>query len=196
MTKHNKAKPAGSLRIIAGKWRGRKLAVLDLAGLRPTSDRIRETVFNWLQPHLGAAVCLDLYAGTGALGLEAASRGASKVSLVELDAKAAQQLRAHCQLLSAELCHVHNQSAIEFLNQNQQQYDIVFIDPPYQHDCWTEIARQLVQSQSLVDKALIYLEYPARMTKPNLPVQWQLIKEKKAGAVNYCLFQNTTEQTA
>ncbi|MCL4134905.1 UNVERIFIED_CONTAM: hypothetical protein GTU68_023876, partial [Idotea baltica] len=194
--KQNKAKPAGSLRIIAGKWRGRKLAVLDHLGLRPTPDRIRETVFNWLQPTIGSATCLDLYAGSGAMGFEAASRGASKVSLVELDGKVAQQLTAHCQLLAAEQCQVHTQAATDFLKQNQHQYNIVFIDPPYQFDYWTGIAEQLVQSKCLAEKALIYLEYPAYIAKPALPAQWHLIKEKKAGAVNYCLFENTTELIA
>jgi len=192
--KDNRVKATGSLRIIAGQWRGRKLAVLDLAGLRPTSDRIRETVFNWLQPHLGAANCLDLYAGTGALGLEAASRGAEKVTLVELNAKAATQLQSHCQTLSATQCQVHTQAASDFLEQNQQQYDIVFIDPPYQGNYWSDIAQQLMTNNSLAENALIYLEYPKQVAMPILPTQWQLIKEKKAGAVNYCLFQNITSQ--
>ena len=187
------SKALGQLRIIAGSWRGRKLAVLDLEGLRPTPDRVRETVFNWLQPHLGQSRCLDLFAGTGALGLEAASRGAGHVSLVELNSKAAMQLRTHCQTLSAEQCEVHLQAATDFLNQHQQQYDIVFIDPPYQSDYWSEVAEQLIATGSLADDALIYLEYPRQFDKPLLPAQWQLIKEKKAGAVNYCLFRNTTE---
>jgi 16S rRNA (guanine966-N2)-methyltransferase len=190
--KENKVKAPGSLRIIAGHWRGRKLAVLDLAGLRPTSDRIRETLFSWLQPHLGSANCLDLYAGTGALGLEAASRGAGNVTLVELSTKAATQLQSHCQTLNATQCQVHKQSAADFLSQNQQQYDIVFIDPPYQGDYWSDIAQQLMLSNSLAENALIYLEYPKQTALPALPIEWQLIKEKKAGAVNYCLFQNTT----
>lgn len=187
------SKALGQLRIIAGSWRGRKLAVLDLEGLRPTPDRVRETVFNWLHPHLGQSRCLDLFAGTGALGLEAASRGAEHVSLVELNSKAAMQLGTHCQTLSAEQCEVHNQAASDFLNQNQQQYDIVFIDPPYQSDYWSEVAEQLIATGSLAGDALIYLEYPTQLDKPVLPAQWQLIKEKKAGAVNYCLFRNTTE---
>ena len=193
MVKLNKTKTQGQLRIIAGSWRGRKLAVLDLEGLRPTSNRVRETVFNWLQSHLGQSRCLDLFAGTGALGLEAASRGAEHVSLVELNSKAAMQLRTHCQTLLAEQCEVHNQAVTDFLNQNQQQYDVVFIDPPYQSHYWSEVAEQLIATGSLADDALIYLEYPTQLNKPVLPTQWQLIKEKKAGAVNYCIFRNSTE---
>ena len=194
MIKENKVKAAGSLRIIAGRWRGRKLAVLDLEGLRPTSDRIRETVFNWLQPYVGSAHCLDLYAGTGALGLEAASRGAEKVTLVEMNAKATVQLESHCQALSAKQCQIYNQAASDFLSQNKQQYDIIFIDPPYQGDFWSDIAQQLMNTNSVADNALIYVEYPEHIAMPTLPAQWQLMKEKKAGAVNYFLFQNTTSQ--
>ena len=194
MAKQNKLKTSGSLRIIAGRWRGRKLTVLDLEGLRPTSDRIRETLFNWLQPTIGQANCLDLFAGSGALGLESASRGAQKVTLVELDAKAAQQLRHNCQQLAADNCQLVNQDAATFLSNNSEQYDIVFIDPPYQTDLWTPIAQQLVTQKCLSANALIYLEYPSHINQPLLPTHWQLIKEKKAGAVNYCLFKNTVEQ--
>lgn len=194
MAKQNKLKTTGSLRIIAGRWRGRKLPVLDLDGLRPTSDRIRETLFNWLQPTISLASCLDLFAGSGALGLEAASRGAKKVTLVEFDAKAAEQLRNNCQQLAADNCQLVNQDAATFLSSNCGQYDIVFIDPPYQADLWTPIAQQLVSQKCLSANALIYLEYPSHINQPSLPTHWQLIKEKKAGAVNYCLFKNTLEQ--
>ena len=103
------------------------------------------------------------------------------------------QLRTHCQTLSAEQCEVNLQAATDFLNQHQQQYDIVFIDPPYQSDYWSDVAEQLIATGSLADDALIYLEYPTQLNKPALPTQWQLIKEKKAGAVNYCIFRNSTE---
>jgi len=195
VAKQNKLKSTGNLRIIAGRWRGRKLNVLDVEGLRPTSDRIRETVFNWLQPTLGQAKCLDLFAGSGALGFEAASRGAESVTLVELNTKAAQQLQHNCQQLAADNCQPIHQDAMLFLSANREQYDIVFIDPPYQADLWSSIAQQLVLQHSLSANALIYLEYPSHITRPELPIHWQLMKEKKAGAVNYCLFQNRIEQT-
>jgi len=184
----------GSLRIIAGRWRGRKLNVPELDGLRPTSDRIRETVFNWLQPTLGEAHCLDLFAGSGALGFEAASRGAERVTLVELNAKAVQQLQYNSEQLAADNCQLVHQDAMLFLSTHQEQYDIVFIDPPYQADLWTPIAQQLVLQNSLSANALIYLEYPTDISRPMLPTQWQLMKEKRAGAVNYCLFKNKIEQ--
>jgi len=183
-------KGAGVLRIIAGKWRGRKLEIIDAEGLRPTSDRIRETVFNWLQSEVGNARCLDLYAGTGALGLEAASRGAEQVTLIEANQQAARQLKSHCDVLQATQCEVHAETALAFLAHNDAQYDIVFIDPPYQANAWTEVAEQLVRTGALADKALIYIEYPKSVSKPELPTQWQLLKEKKAGAVNYALYQH------
>ncbi len=188
--KNNKHNALGSLRIIAGRWRGRKLTVLDSDGLRPTADRIRETLFNWLQADVGFSHCLDLYAGTGALGLEAASRGAKNVTLVEADPKVAQQLTQHCQTLQADNCQVLNQSAMTFLTQNQQQYDIVFIDPPYQDLAWDSITKQLIDTNALAENALIYVEYPRTVTSLALPSEWQLLKEKTAGEVNYALYQH------
>lgn len=190
MAKQNKIKSANSLRIIAGKWRGRKLSFPDIDGLRPTPDRVRETVFNWLQPIIGDARCLDLFAGSGALGFEAASRGAQSVDMVELDTQAFQQLNTNRQQLLATQCHVLNQTAQTFLGNNKQQYDVVFIDPPYQADLWSEIANMIDHNNLLVAKGLVYLECPAKKTLPVLPEHWQLLKEKKAGEVRYCLYIN------
>lgn len=192
MPKQNKAS-RGSLRIIGGQWRGRKLDIVDLEGLRPTANRIRETLFNWLQTDIGLSHCLDLYAGTGALGLEAASRGAKQVTLLEVNQQAAKQLQTHCDALDAGQCQVINTTAMGFLAQNKQQYDIVFIDPPYQDNAWSEVAQQLMSTQALADQALIYIEYPTAMDTPELPQQWQLLKEKKAGAVQYALYQHTKD---
>jgi 16S rRNA (guanine966-N2)-methyltransferase len=187
---NKKNNQAGILRIIAGKWRGRKIHFPDVESLRPTPDRIRETLFNWLQNKIGDSRCLDLFSGSGALGLEAASRGASHVDLIELDNQAVRQLQENCQQLSAEQCQVIQSTAQDFLTVNFQQYDIVFIDPPFQANLWTEIADLLVKNKILVDNALIYLECPKKQDLPELPLQWQLIKEKTAGDVRYCLFSN------
>ena len=195
MTKQNRQKVAGTLKIIGGRWRGRKLTVIDLEGLRPTPNRVRETLFNWLQFSLSGANCLDLFAGTGALGLEAASRGAEKITLVEFNTQAAEQLSKNCQQLGADNYQLVNEDAVTFLSSGQEQYDIVFIDPPYKLEMWSEIASQLVSQDSLSLNALIYVEFPLAATKPLLPSKWQLIKEKKAGGVNYCLFRNTVRQT-
>ena len=195
MAKQIKLKVAGTLRIIGGRWRGRKLTVIDSEGLRPTPSRVRETLFNWLQFSLSGANCLDLFAGTGALGLEAASRGVEKITLVEFNAGTAEQLSKNCQQLGADNYQLVNKDAVTFLSGDQDQYDIVFIDPPYKLEIWSEIAEQLVSQDCLSLNALIYVEYPLTAIKPLFPLEWQLIKEKKAGGVNYCLFKNTVGQT-
>ena len=195
MAKQNN-KQKGQLRIIAGRWRGRKLSIPTVEGLRPTPDRVRETVFNWLQPVMGSARCLDLFAGSGALGFEAVSRGAEHVTMVELDVSAAKQLRENCLLLATQCCQVENKTAQQFIATNSQQYDIVFIDPPYQANLWTEIAKLLVEKNSLVDNATIYLECSSKGDLPELPDHWQLIKDKQAGEVRYCLFLNNVGDAA
>lgn len=190
MAKQSKNHKTGQCRIIAGKWRGRKLAIADVEGLRPTPDRVRETVFNWLQADIGDAHCLDLFAGSGVLGFEAASRGAKSVTMVELNYLASKRLRENCDLLSAEHCRVESKTAQQFLASNTERYDIVFIDPPYSANLWTEVAMQLVENNSLADNAVIYLECPSKTDLPELPKHWQLIKDKQAGGVRYCLFLN------
>lgn len=189
MAKQNKTIKAGNLRIIGGIWRGRKLGFPDVEGLRPTGDRVRETVFNWLQPVLGDSRCLDLFAGSGALGLEAASRGASEVVLVETDRSAYQLLQSNLASLNASQCQLFHGRAEQFLMSQNQAFDVVFIDPPYQSNVWTEIAQLLTAKNLLNDGARIYLEYPRRQDMPDLPSSWHLLKEKKAGDVKYCLFE-------
>ncbi len=188
MAKQNKAKQSGVVRLIAGKWRGRKLNFPDCDGLRPTPDRVRETIFNWLQSDMGDAQCLDLFAGSGALGFEAASRGAERVTLIESNPEATLQLQLNSRILSAVNCRVENTTAQQFLAANSMQYDIVFIDPPYQADFLQEVANQLVETNALKDRAKIYLECSSKEDLPRYPDHWQLIKDKKAGEVRYCLF--------
>ncbi|NQY26903.1 MAG: 16S rRNA (guanine(966)-N(2))-methyltransferase RsmD [Piscirickettsiaceae bacterium] len=190
MAKQNKLKQIGQCRIVAGKWRGRKLAIADVEGLRPTPDRVRETVFNWLQSYIGNAVCLDLFAGSGALGFEAISRGAEHVTMVELNTRAVKQLQDNCQILSADNCQIEQQTAQQFIAKTTLQYDLVFIDPPYQADLWTEIAQQLVDNKVLNDNAKIYLECSSKGELPLLPDSWSLLKDKTSGEVRYCLFEN------
>lgn len=180
---------AGKLRLIAGKWRGRKLAIADVEGLRPTPDRVRETVFNWLQATVGGARCLDLFAGSGALGFEAASRGAKSVVLVESNTYASKILRENMTAMSAVQCLVENKTAQQFIAQTTKQYDLVFIDPPYQAELWTEIAQQLVENKVLADNAFIYLECPSKGELPTVPESWTVLKDKIAGDVRYCLFE-------
>ncbi|MFT7414600.1 MAG: 16S rRNA (guanine966-N2)-methyltransferase [Methylophagaceae bacterium] len=195
MAKLNKHQYAGQLRIIGGKWRGRKLNFPDVEGLRPTPDRVRETLFNWLQDKIGNARCLDLFAGSGAFGFEAASRGAESVTMVESDPVASKQLQSHCQLLTAANCNVESKTAQQFLISSLQQFDIVFIDPPYKSNLWSEIAAQLMTHAVLADNAYIYLECPTKDELPILPAQWHIIKDKKAGGVRYCLFTHNLGDT-
>ncbi|WP_237067862.1 16S rRNA (guanine(966)-N(2))-methyltransferase RsmD [Microbulbifer guangxiensis] len=174
------------LRIIGGEWRGRKLQFAPVEGLRPTGDRLRETLFNWLQFRVPGARCLDLFAGSGALGLEALSRGAAAVDFVELNRLAAQTLREQLQLLQCERGRVHNCSAAQFLQGAGGNYDIAFVDPPFAGDLWTETLAGLVPQLS--PRALVYVEAP-KTTALEVPPSWQLLKEKRAGQVCMRLLQ-------
>jgi 16S rRNA (guanine966-N2)-methyltransferase len=162
-------------------------------GLRPTTDRVKETVFNWLMPYIAQANCLDCFAGSGGLGFEALSRGAEQVTLVELNRGAAKQLLANKQLLQADNLTVINSDALAFIKEDaikseqQQPYDLVFLDPPFRQQL-VEQAAQLLNNYGLADQAMIYVEMEAESTQ-ELPANWQLLKEKVAGQVVYQLYQ-------
>ncbi|NCF13920.1 MAG: 16S rRNA (guanine(966)-N(2))-methyltransferase RsmD [Gammaproteobacteria bacterium] len=179
---------AGRLRIVAGNWRSRLLDIADVEGLRPTSERIRETLFNWLTPHLHGARCLDLYAGTGALGLEALSRGAASAVFVERDPVAERQLRKNIELLGAENAEIIPSGALEFLRSAAPTpFDIIFLDPPYAGNLLGETCRLLADTHQLADDALIYLEDERSRGEPDLPRTWTVLKDKTAGKVRYML---------
>jgi 16S rRNA (guanine966-N2)-methyltransferase len=181
---------SGKLRIIAGEWRSRQLPVLDLPGLRPTTDRVRETLFNWLQNDIAGVRCLDLFAGSGALGFEAASRGAASVTLLELQAAAADQLAANIQLLQAQNIQLVRADALDWLAQYQgEPFDLVFLDPPFASGLLEPAMRCLHQQQLLSSDACVYIECDAGQTLPELPPGWQLTKQKKAGQVSYYLIR-------
>jgi 16S rRNA (guanine966-N2)-methyltransferase len=179
---------AGRLRIVAGNWRSRLLDVADVEGLRPTGERIRETLFNWLAPHIGGAHCLDLFAGTGALGLEALSRGASDVVFVEQSPAAAKQLRTNIELLEARGATVLQQNASDYVRDGPgRRFDIVFLDPPFAAGLIEESCRSLAGAQLLADGALVYIEQDRSRTEPDLPPGWRVLKNKTAGNVRYML---------
>ena len=182
----------GQLRIIAGLWRGRKLGFLEREGLRPTTDRVRETLFNWLQMELPGSRCLDLFAGSGALGIEAASRGAAKVVMVDSDSETVNMLRRNTDLLSAPQIEVTHHDAISFLQSCDQVFDIVFIDPPYRSDLIAQCCELLENKQCLSDRAKIYIECDASndlsKNSNGLPDNWQCLKRKTAGQAGYHLF--------
>jgi len=182
----------GHIRIIAGQHRGRKLPVLIADGLRPTTDRVKETVFNWLMPYVQDANCLDCFAGSGGLGFEAMSRGAESLTLVELNKAAAQQLKDNKALLKIDNIQVVQQSALDFLQVNQQNFSLVFIDPPFRKGL-AQQAAELLSVKGLDDDALIYVEMEAETNSQVMPSHWQLLKEKVAGQVVYRLYQNSAK---
>lgn len=188
----------GRLRIIAGLWRGSKLDFPDRQDLRPTTDRVRETVFNWLQADIAGSRCLDLFAGSGALGFEAASRGASSVLLLDNDQATVAMLEGNCRRLDAKQVQVVCDDAIKFLGTDkpptEQNYDIVFVDPPYQSGLLGSCCRLLEQGHWLANHAKIYLECDARDTLTDLPGNWHCQKSKKAGQVGYQLYTRDNNQ--
>ena len=181
---------SGRLRIVAGNWRSRLLDIAHVEGLRPTSERIRETLFNWLAPHIHGARCLDLYAGTGALGLEALSRGAANAVFVETHRVAAQQLKKNVEQLKADMATVLHQDALDYLHSiPDRKFDIVFLDPPFAADLLDETCRLLERKELLAEGALVYLEQDRSKAEPKLPDGWQVQKNKTAGNVRYMLVQ-------
>jgi len=185
---HNKKAQTGNIRIIAGKHRGRKLPVLAAEGLRPTTDRVKETVFNWLTPYIPSAHCLDCYAGAGSLGFEALSRGAEQVTLIELNKAAAKQLQVNKLLLNSGNIEVKHGDVLAFLKEKSDQtFDIVFIDPPFHQNLVSQTTQLLAQGW-LSKQALVYVETEIE-AEQLLPDNWQLLKEKIAGQVAYRLYQ-------
>ncbi|MBU3693429.1 MAG: 16S rRNA (guanine(966)-N(2))-methyltransferase RsmD [Rhodocyclaceae bacterium] len=196
----------GELRIIGGQWRRRRLPIVAVEGLRPTSDRVRETLFNWLGQYLSGLRCLDLFAGSGALGLEAASRGAATVALVEADPRAARQLLAHCATLHAgPAVRVLQGDALQFLLQPRllhgpdpspdadpaPAFDVVFLDPPYALGLLPHCLAAL--PPLLAPDARVYIEDAAPLLAPE---GWELLREDRAGRVHYGLLRCTLPASA
>ncbi|WP_312705425.1 16S rRNA (guanine(966)-N(2))-methyltransferase RsmD [Stenotrophomonas lactitubi] len=181
----------GQVRIIGGRWRNTRLPVPTLPGLRPSSDRVRETLFNWLTPKLGGARVLDLFAGSGALGLEAVSRGAAHATLVERDAQLARNLSAAVAKLQAgDSVTVAQADALRWLQgASAQQADLVFIDPPFADGLWQDVLAQL--PRHLAADAWLYLESPASHV-PVLPPEWLLHRDGSTREVRFALYRRAT----
>ena len=181
------ARAAGSVRIIGGEWRGTRLPVADRDGLRPTADRVRETLFNWLQPMLPGARVLDLFAGTGALGLEAVSRGAREAVLVERDPQLAEGLRQlAAKLPGGERVQVVCADALTWLQAARGGFDLVFLDPPFTGDLWVPALVGL--DGRLADQAWLYVESP--VSSPNVPGRaWRPHREGQTREVRYALYR-------
>ncbi len=175
---------ANKVRIIGGIWRSRQIHFTPLPGLRPTPDRVRETLFNWLAPLLADKRCLDLYAGSGALGFEALSRGASQVVMVESNRVAARALADNAARLGAEHLEIVARDALEYLVAVQNKFDIVFLDPPFRQGQLERALQAL--PPALSDEALVYVESEAGAAPAP---DWQVFKQGKAGKVSFRLLK-------
>lgn len=189
-----------TVRIIAGKWRSQKIGFPDLQGLRPTSDRIRETLFNWLQLDIAGQDCLDLFAGSGACGIEALSRGAARVLFIDSSKLAAASLLTNLKALRAENFSLLNTDALAWLRgpdtPDNNCFGIVFIDPPFGSDLALTACALLEQKQLLKPAARIYIELESKLDRQQLPANWQVIREKKSGQVYYYLCNRNEHSTA
>jgi 16S rRNA (guanine966-N2)-methyltransferase len=189
---------ANRLRIIGGRWRGSKLNFPNIAAIRPTPDRVRETLFNWLQAEVNDARCLDLFAGSGALGLEALSRGASAVTFVDREAAIGKYLRETLQRLDCNQGEVVIADAMHYLTQHPTTFDLIFLDPPFAASANDRILPALfaqLEQGWLAPQALIYMECPADVGSPDSlgswPASWTLHRSKQAGHVGYHLARRT-----
>lgn len=183
----------GKVRIIAGSLKGSRLPVHVAPGLRPTLDRVRETVFNWLAPYMQDSACLDLFAGSGALGFEAHSRGAGRVVLLEQDAKLTKSLAAQAERLRiAHGIEIERADALAYLSQPApEKFDIVFVDPPFALSCWEEVFVKLAGNQWTKPGGLVFFETPKNIAV-TVPNSWTLWRESHAGDVDFRLYQVNT----
>jgi len=172
------------VRIIGGEMRSRVISFPDAEGLRPTPDRVRETLFNWLGQTLYGRTCLDLFAGSGALGFEAASRGAERVVMVERNPAVCEALRENLKKFGCTNVFVHCRDGLEFISRDDQRFDVIFLDPPFSGDHLPGLLEIL--PQHLADKGMLYLESGAPIV---VPLPWQVVKSGKAGQVNYQLLK-------
>lgn len=198
MKKRSQRKPtarnnnAGVVRIIGGDFRGRKLPVLDAEGLRPTSDRVRETLFNWLQFDIAGANCLDLFSGSGALGFEAISRGAASLTMLELNKENARQLSVNLKTLGIENVHLHQADSLVWLQQQADQaYDVIFIDPPFHQQMVQPVIDLLFANGYVNDNTRLYIEQEKALDWPLMPDNWHFHKEKVTSQVRFALFIKT-----
>lgn len=182
------SRTSSKIRIIGGQWRGRKLPVPDADGLRPTGDRMRETLFNWLTPYITSARCLDAYAGTGALGIEALSRGAAYTDFVEINNNTATYLNENLKHLNCENNAVHCSKFTQWQPRDNTKFDIVFIDPPFDNKLWQDSIEHLITKIPLTDGAIIYMESQKgeTFTTPN---SWKMYKNKSTKQVNATLYK-------
>ena len=178
------------MRLIGGSHGGRRLQFPAAMGLRPTAERVRETLFNWLQQDIARVNCLDLFAGSGALGFEAASRGAAQVTMIESQRNVFRSLQQNSSLLQTqELVRLIHSDALRWLQGVAEMYQVVFLDPPFNSKLMQPVIDQLEHGGWLMPEALIYLEQDVHEELPRLPDSWHIMRDKSAGQVRYQLVQ-------
>lgn len=182
-------KGSGQFRIIAGEWRGRKLPIADLPGLRPTSDRVRETVFNWISMYVPGAKVLDCFSGSGALALEALSRGATSATMLEKAGAAAQTLKSNLNTLKSSKGHVINTDSLTWLQQKApHSFDLIFLDPPFRMGLLEETCTLLEENGYVDENSLIYIEVEKELSPVPVSENWQMLKSKAAGQTSFMLW--------
>ena len=175
------------MRIIGGVWRGRRIEFAHAAEVRPTPDRVRETLFNWLQLRVAGSRCLDLYAGSGALGIEALSRGAKSVVFVDSAAAAVREIEKTLARFGCDRARFVTGDAGRFLRTERQSFDIIFLDPPFSRRALADDCRVIAERGLLAPGGVVYLEGPAAGGVPDLPAGWEILRSKEAGEVGYHL---------
>ena len=190
VTRRNNSKNRGKVRITSGEWKNRNLEVPDIDGLRPTSERVRETLFNWLMPSIHKSVCLDLFAGSGSLGFEALSRGAKHCTFVEKSKLAFSQIKTTRTSLNAVNSEVHNCDAIDFLSSvHNHNFNLVFLDPPFSDDYLISSIESIHEYQLVSSGGYIYIEFNKNNDLFDLPDNWSVIRKKIYGNVCFILIE-------
>lgn len=182
------------VKIIGGNWRSRKIQFSDRADLRPTPNRVRETLFNWLAPYINSMKCLDLFAGSGALSFEALSRGASHATMVDRSFQAINNLKKNAAILNANCDFYCLQFSTSLDNPFKHHFDLVFLDPPF-HKNLVSPCCQWLEQNCLAEHAFIYIENEKTLGCPKVPENWQLLRHKTAGEVCYSLFQRVGKES-
>ena len=179
-----------NLRIIGGVWRSRRVHFINSKKIRPTPDRVRETLFNWLANHIVGALCLDLFAGSGTLAFEAVSRGAKHAILVEEDAKIVAQLKQQKEIFQTNAAVIKHQNALKYIQADTKQYDIIFLDPPFNSDLLEKTVSLLIERQLLSSKGLLYVESAANQSVSEPLITLTCVREKISGEVRYALYSH------
>lgn len=187
------SKHSGTVRIISGRFRGRKLSVLDLQGLRPTTDKNKEMLFSWLMPFISDAICLDAFAGSGSLGFEALSRYGKSCTFIELNKNAAKKVVDNIQLLdlSAQQARIIQGNTLDVINNLNQAYDLIFLDPPFNQSLLPQTIQSIDDNALLSIDGVIYIECEGQGVNYSVPENWQLIKEKRSAQILARVYQRT-----